>query len=748
MSAQAARLGGRTGPLAARVLVEFRPDRLVPSLVAGLIAGILHTINAISVASLVFSGDLERYVFAGIGMALSAATVMAVVMALTSSYPGTVTGVQEAPAVILGLLVGSLAAGLGPAPGDETLLPVLVAVIALASALTGAFLLALGQFRLGGLIRYIPYPVIGGFLAGLGWLVVQGAFAVMTGRPLTAANLSSLVQVEAAARWLPGLALAGVLLAATRRFSHALVLPGTLFGAVAGFYLAALLSGTPLAELRAGGWLVGPFPDEGLWRLPDPSALARLDAAALIGQIPTLGTLMLICMIGLLLHASGVELAVRRDMDLNRELRSAGLANVLASLGGGLPGYHAVSLTILGHRMGAPNRLVGLVHAAVLGAALAFGTAVLTLFPRLVVGGLLLFLGLGLLIEWLYRAWFRLPTGDYLVILMILVVAGTRGYLEGVVVGIIAGVILFVVNYSRINVVKHALSGSTYHSNVDRPEPLRRRLQAQGDQIHVLKLQGFLFFGTATQLLNRVRERVTAPGPPLRYAVLDFRLVTGLDSSALLSFAKMRQHAEEHDFTVALTSLSPEVRRQLEQGGFGIDEDPRMRVFPDWDRGLEWCEDQLLGLDPRGAAAEPLEEQLRRALPDPAQAARLMGYLERVAVATGEYLMREGEPSVDLFFVESGTVTVQLERAGQSPLRLRTLGPGTIVGEIALYLGLPRSASVVAESPITAYRLTARALEAMRQRDPTLLAGFHEFVVRRLAERLVETNRLVRAVLD
>jgi SulP family sulfate permease len=80
------------------------------------------------------------------------------------------------------------------------------------------------------------------------------------------------------------------------------------------------------------------------------------------------------------------------------------------------------------------------------------------------------------------------------------------------------------------------------------------------------------------------------------------------------------------------------------------------------------------------------------------------------------------------------------------PVRLRTLGPGTTVGEIGLYLDSTRSANVLADEPTTALKLSGNALEAMRQKDPALLAAFHEMIARQLSEWIVQSDRGLRAL--
>src|SRR5262249_34737964 len=94
--------------------------------------------------------------------------------------------------------------------------------------------------------------------------------------------------------------------------------------------------------------------------------------------------------------------------------------------------------------------------------------------------------------------------------------------------------------------------------------PQHRLLREQGQTNYILPLQGVIFFGTAHNLLAQVTVRADAVQlPPLRFLVLDFRRVSGLDSSAVLSFVRMRRLAQRRGFTVVVTHMSPAIVRQM-----------------------------------------------------------------------------------------------------------------------------------------------------------------------------------------
>src|SRR5262249_37566544 len=150
-------------------------------------------------------------------------------------------------------------------------------------------------------------------------------------------------------------------------------------------------------------------------------------------------------------------------------------------------------------------------------------------------------------------------------------------------------------NYSRVGVISQSLTGDERQSNVDRPPSHQRFLREKGVQVYMLKLQGYIFFGTANTLLNDIRQRVQSPElAPLRFAVLYFHRVSRIDSSAVLSLARACQRAVKEGFTLVLTHLPVDIRQQLARGGFAKEHDAGYHIFPDLDHGIEWCEEQLL----------------------------------------------------------------------------------------------------------------------------------------------------------
>lgn len=745
-------------------LRTFCLTNLVPGVTAGAIIGMMNIALSISLAALIFSGTLSGYVSRGIGFFLFGACIIGLLVSVTSLLPNMIATPQDIPAAILATAAAEVVNCMPQPEGAVDAFLTVAVMLMLTTLLTGVLFLLLGACRLGNLTRFIPYPVIGGFLAGSGWLLLKGGVSVMTDLPEDVAQVSVMFQGDVLTTWLPGCLFGLLLLIVLRRSQHILAMPLMVVGGIVSFLLLLAITGTSFAEAGARGWLMGPFPHGRLWQPLTFAELQQVHWALILKQIGgSIGTIMTVSAIALLFNASGLELATRRDIDLNRELIAAGVGNILAGMVGGSIGYQELSDTALGYRMTPHSRLAGVWAAALYGIALIFGASLFSFFPKFLAGGLLVYLGLSFLMEWVYDAWFSLSKTDYFLVLTILVIVGTFGFLRGVLAGIVMTIAIFVFTYSRIPVVKHTLSGNSFRSMMERAVVERQILSEYGEELAILQLQGYLFFGTANTLLLEIRERVEeAHLLPIRFLALDFRLVSGMDSSALNSFIKLKYLSEQHGMTIIMTNLLPKIRQQFEQANYAAEGEALVRFFPDLDHGVEWCEDQILmrqESDEQDRQAPQrdtlLEVSYDEMLQSLAQQERfelvvmdLKPYLEYHAHEAGDCLICQGERADALYFIESGQALVQVEDHAGGKKRLRTLTAGTVVGELGVYWQHPASATVVIEQPGVIYRLSFEAFQRIKLHDPQKMIHFQEFMVYLLSERLGNANRLLHAVLD
>ena len=621
----------------------------------------------------------------------------------------------------------------------------LITTIVLSTWSLGVVFLALGVFRLGNVIRYIPFPVIGAFLAYIAWLLLRGGMSTMVGQPLSLSASLLLLQPHLLPYWLPGALAAIGLLSLQLVHRHYLNTPVVLVASVAIFWLGAWLTGTSAAELRTAGYLLPAPPPEQSWSpVAHLVALAQADWGVVLRQLPEVVIVWLVGMIALLVIASSVEIATRSDVDLDQELKVAGIGNLLSGLGGGLPGYQSASATLLSHYIGTRSRLVGLISAGICASVLLLGGPLLAYVPKLLLGLVLIYLALGIAVNLALDRWPKLPIADRGILLLVLLSLIWLGFVQGIVIGIIAGLAVFAFNYARIDAVRASGSGAGYASNVLRPPAQRRLLADHGEAIQVIRLQGYLFFGSAHGVLQRVAARLTLPGEmPLRFLLLDLERVDGADSSTIFSLIRLIEQADQRGVTILWSAVPEAVAAALRSAGLDLDRRTSPQLFADLDHALEYAEDALLD---RFAGTAPDEPAL--AFPALAMGEGILAYGTRVTWRAGEHAIRQGERSEEMYFIEAGRLTALLEQASGSRVRLRTILPGTVIGEVACYLGLPRSASVIADQDSSAFRITKDALERMRIEKPELAVAFHEFMARAAAERLAHNTALLESRLD
>src|SRR5690242_7004971 len=249
---------------------------LLPVFSIGLVDGVIVLPLVISFAILIFSGELSTFATTGIGMVLFGGLIVQLVIGLTNSTPGIIGAPQDSPAAILGLAATAIVASMKGAPAEAKFITVVMTVI-LTSIISGLFFLFIGGFKLSRFVRFIPYPVVGGFVAGTGLLLVQGALGVMLGHTLSLTNLGTLLRTENLLLWIPGILFGTLVLIVSRRFNHFLAYPALLIGTVVIFYVLMWISGFLIPEMREIGLLLGPFPQGALWKPLDLSLLRQVD---------------------------------------------------------------------------------------------------------------------------------------------------------------------------------------------------------------------------------------------------------------------------------------------------------------------------------------------------------------------------------------------------------------------------------------------------------------------------------------
>ncbi|MCJ2135637.1 cyclic nucleotide-binding domain-containing protein [Methylobacterium sp. J-026] len=741
----------RTSAGGAARAVSARVSRTI--LAAG-VATMMIVLDLIVYSQLIFSGPLAESRTAGVAAMFAAYVLGGLVFAalkrdivISLSFFGAAAIVQAAiAAAIAGQLHGA-----GVTDPDAVGQIVLLAC-GVTTLLTGLAFVSLGSLRASLVAQLLPYPILTGFLSGVGLLLLRSgvqigahiddALAAVLGSldpvtptpgpidPGTLGRIALTLGIGVCAFYLP------------RRLPHWGTFPAIVIASFALVHLGLSARGLDTAAAQAAGWLVDPLPPGSLLRAPAIGGLPAFDPALLLPILPKIATEMLVAVIIQILYVVSVELDLRREFGIDRVFVAAGWTNVLGSLfGSPVMGFDRTSTLYL-HTIGGGQWLGRWLTLTVMAAVLVFGASALGLLPRPLAGGALIAIALGHLFN-LSRAHRTLLPWEVAVALAVCATTALFGATVGFLTGMLLAMLIFAVQYARIPTIRRVLSGAERRSSIIRAPDTAALLREAGTRTRIYTLQGFLFFLNG----QAIYQRVAAEAGTLRVLVLDFRDCVGLDSSALVAFRKIGQRAEAQGFDVLLVHLGAKALRLIERNG--LTAGPRIRVLPTLDEALRAAEATLLsetGISGAGATtrfAQHLSDQLGCAI----EPGDLAPYVTVRTLDTGAALMRQGEAADALYFLEQGLVSIEIAVPGRPHMRLRTTTAGTVIGEVALVQGGRRTATAIAESPCRVTGLDRAGLARMERERPDLALYVQRFLILELAGKLTDTNRLLEVEL-
>ena len=724
--------GHRLKPPTLALIEELRsdiaPPRSIAALSAGATSGVGLIATQVSFATLIFSGSLAPYASQGVGLVLFGNFAACLVAALAGGYRGVIAGLS--PALVVGM---SVIAATTDASGDALFVTVSAALI-LSAALTGIGCLLIGRFRLAYLVRFIPYPVAAGFVAGIGGSVCLAAMSLM-GQALDWRAVPALLEPAGLGRWGPGVAFGIGLYQAMKRWRNPLILPIGVALAVAAYHLALAALDISGAQAREAGLLLTGTADGNLWPALLPADLMRVEWTAMALQVPNMLALIVTAFIAVVMNIAGLEVAAKQDLDWDREFRAGGLASLAAGLGGGTIATIVVPASLRSKLLGADTRLTGIVAALVIASPLFLGDGMLELVPTALVGGLTVFAGLGMLDQGLLGSYRRLPRTEFGIVALIFAATFAFGLLEGVGAGMLATVVFFVVRLSRVDPIESRFTARERRSNKARPVPERAILLEEGQRAQAYRLRGYVFFGTVIPLTDHLKESLRGSTRP-DCLMLDFARVSGFDFSAVNVLSRLLETADAAGVQVVLCASPPHLTRAFERS-LPASVFARVLVEPNADRALERCEEIVIAAWKTNEdlarqrrhtlleqAAADLERYLDRQIRFEELTEELQAWLDPREYAAGETLAGPGTPHEGLQLLLAGRVSA-CDAAGS---RLYQCGPGDTVRPVGA-IEQERVVSLVADEPCRTLVMTPAARRWLEEQRPGLVLKLYGYLL-------------------
>lgn len=737
-----------------RLTARSRSERnYLAALGTGLFSGFMMVIMTITYASLIFSGSLSAHLADGIAVGLTSVVVIGLFLTFFSKSSHLVVQIDDDTAPVFALLLSILAASLPTTLSSGELLTNLLVALFIATLISGVTLAIFGTFKYGNFIQFLPYSVMGGYFTAVGWLLLVGTLSMLCRIEFhSLSDVAILFSADYLWRWTPAVIIGCLLKLLSSRYSAGLVLSIMVVTTICGFYGIHSLLGNSPNELMSNDLLIGPFPEQQR-AIIEP--IINLDWSSVqiktsLSSAGSVASITLISLLSIILCVSGLSLTTKRDLDINHELKVAGFANIASGFLGGMSALPSLSISKLAYEIHPKaNKILGISSILVGVAAFYFGMTLIAHIPKIVLGALSVYIGLGFLKEWLIDGYRKFGALEYSVIPIILIVTIFAGFLQGVVIGILAAIFLFVIKYSRIKFIRYEASGTNLRSNISRDADQISVLNKHGNQIHIFTLQGYLFFGTAGSMYRQVLESIDNPdNTDIKYVILDFSQVIGVDSSATLNFEKLGQRLVERKIYLITTNLKDEVLAILRRGGLSLDGNAFVIQHSDLDKGLEYCENSILKQEmAESTKGIGVIERIGEIVSNKDNILHLESYLQKVSVEEGQILTEMGGDSDEVFFLESCTASAYIIDSEGQERRVSGAGRGAVYGEIGFILNIPRTALVRADSKGEIYVLSHESLSKMEADHPDLATALVRYLAQTVTERLANTTQSLRAVL-
>jgi len=720
----------------------YRSKSMFADVSLGIFDGLDNALWCYAFATVIFAGALAQFLPLLVVILLCGWAMLGVYVALTSEKPLHIVSMDEQAVVILASIAGLMVLHMGEAASTPRGLATILAIMSLSSLAVAGFFWVIGHYRLTRLLELMPYPVICGFMAGIGWLLLEAGIGVAIDRPIKEFG-EAMREPDTVSRLLIFLAGMIGLLVAVVRLKRAWALPVASLALVITFYVVAGVQGLGREHLVQGGWLFDiPVDTAGALGLLKGLSFSLIDTEFVLAMLPQILTIAFLALLTQSMSLSALMASGSQDLDTSKEIAEMGAGNLLCAVVASPPGSTDVIASTLYEDFGASSRWMPLITSAICVVMAVFGSAIIPWMPKLLVGSTVLLFAYQLFYEWMYENVRGFQPIDFAIVLIILGTVIFVGFMPGILVGILLALLLFVLRYSMISAIQGQHSLATYRSSVERSKSSNEILDQHGGEGLVYTLRGFLFFGTANAVLDTIRDDAHLRTGHYKVVLLDMKRVTGMDISALNTFVQIKAMCERSGVKLLYSGVEEDTRESLLMLGAVTMEHDHPLLFPEADYAVEYMEDVLLGQYQAEAESMTIYDHLSRIFDDLSKVRILIEHMSRVQIGASEILFEQGDEDNGLYMLERGSMTALIGTEHNGFKRVKKFRPGALIGEMSAYTpDRKRTATIVADEDSVLYHLTAEKLAQLDIEDLKLAASIHELVARTLGGRISYMNR-------
>lgn len=715
----------------------------------GLASMLVALPSAIAFGVLVFSTINPDLAGEGALFGMLGAAALGLVEPFSGRTPALITAPCAPSAAILSGLAATLVAA-------GTAADRIVSLMALTALIAALLQIIYGIVRGGRFIKYIPYPVVSGYMSGVGLIIALGQLPKLLGLPGGTDLLHGLVSPNLW-QW-PGIVVGIVTIVAmvyAPRITK--VVPAAIIGLVTGMVMYFILGlfKPELLSVENNPLVIGTFKTSGSFIdsvINQLRGLLHIKMADVAMVWQTGLALSVLLSIDTLKTCVVLDALTQGRHNSNRELLGQGIANLAAFTAGGMAGAGCMGPTLVNHTSGGITRWSGAANGVFVVLVILILSSLIAWVP---IGGLA---GILLVVAYKMCDWpafkllkFRETRFDFAVIALVVVVAITVGLIQASASGIALAILLFIRNQIRSSVMRKKADLTEVSSKTTRLEEERALLNEYGHLAVVVELEGDLFFGTTDQLYTDLETDLKQR----RWVLLDLRRVHSMDYTAANLCRQMHRRLLDNQGGLLFCGMPSsvtqrqDINRYLEEVGL-VGEEGRILVFETREEALEWMENRVLdlyGWESGGDfhALNLNEIELLKKL-DKKTIRKLHNCVHEIEVEAGQKIFQRGDEGDDMYLIRKGTIRVLLPLSGGMKHHIATFQRGNFFGELAFMDRGVRSADAEAKTDCKLYKVSRKEFNKYVEHNPEVGVEVLTRLARAISLRLRQTDVELRSL--
>lgn len=624
--------------------------------------------------------------------------------------------------------------------------------------LAGLFQIIFGTVGLGRLIKYMPFPVVSGYLSGVGLYIIAAQTPIFLGFS-QGIHFFDALQIPDGWQWQSIIVGIGTIGTMTLAEKYLKLVPAVIAALASGIFIYFISSlFDPHLLIANNTFVIGELGGSGginfmqilTGRFDMLQNISWADLSILFFPALTLAALLSIdtlktCVI--------LDSMTHSFHDSNRELVAQGTGNIVSALIGGMPGSGTMGATMVNISSGAKTRLSGFVEGLMAVIAFLLLASFIAWIPVASLAAILMVIGFRMIDKHSIKLLRTRKTSlDFVIIIAVAITALSVSLIAAAGVGLLLAIVLYIGQQIGASVIYRHQDGTEVRSKIVRSKEENAILNENGEAFSLYELHGSLFFGTANQLYSMLQEDLQHK----KYIIIDMKRVQTVDLTAAHILLQIKDILHDKQGYLLLCRLphklpsGDDLESYFNQVGLLKHLSP-IKVFDDLDDAVEWAENKIIKSSLIEAKGEKLlslsEFDLFKGRKDDT-IAELESLVESRSYKKGDTIYSEGDGAGEIFLIRQGLVRIMLPFSDRKSVHLSTLGQNNFFGEFSFLEGAPHYTDVIAASDTELYVISREAFDLFSIHHKKGAYLFMQSLATVLAERLKLTRSELGAEYD